>query len=470
MMTTMTAPKVGGNNKHSRLDVRWADTTLILADPDNERPYPTLENDPDLQGLMDNIRERGLLDPLLVYEGDGGYILLSGHRRHAALRALGWARVMVRLTDRPESAANRHLDRLTSNLQRKDVGPIEAAQTLKSILHEAPDMTQAALAAQLGWSQPKVAKLLGMLDLPEEARALVADGSLSAGHAAALAGVKHPEYAWSGPKGTVEQAVVTYAKKAAAEGWPVRKLEQYVKQMEEFAKERIEGQQREVERDRMQAEEAARLHKLREAHDVEAVKAVAAGRPAPPLPPELDEAAQRSARDARYEEEGRKHAIRQEWREKRTAVAKDVLAQKLAFDGLRDGVNVPLPLLRVAVTAFANRIIAQKYSLPATAARQPPNQANVSRRIVKGDYANLVSLVIELGLCEVGLNWQGGDVYDNAASKYANGLFGLMPAVKQAWAEKGLLDDPTADADAANTSANDTANAEGASDDVSGQQ
>lgn len=448
--TPKAAPKVGGQPRHATLDVRWLDVWRIIPDPDNERPYPTLENDPDLQGLMDNIRERGLMEPLLVYADAEveGYVLLSGHRRHAAVSALGWARVMVRTTDRPESAANRHLDRLTSNLQRKGVGPIETARTLQRILQVAPAMTQTALAQQLGMSQPRAANYLRLLDLPPEVQTLLDEGKLTMGHALALLGVEgaHYKYDWkkSGPDAytpDMDRAahIAHYAKFAVANGLSVRDLEKAVENANTNSRYARTARENALTQEAETKVEMQRIERANEAHNLEVVKAVAEGKPAPPLPPELDAASQELASRLEREQLRQQREAENVRNEQRRKVAQETVRQALAFS-VSD--HSQLKLLRLAAMGLLDW--AYRYSKPDGL----PAKQQVISQIEKAKFqAGLLELMCKIAAANVNVDWQGmvrNSDYSAGFgySTWADGQFQLNKLIEAAWAAQGLADDP----------------------------
>jgi ParB family chromosome partitioning protein len=146
----------------------------------------------ELAALADSIREKGVLQPLLVRpaEGIAGYEIVAGERRWRAgqLAGLHELPVMVRsLSDRETLELA-----LIENIQRTDLSPLEEAQGFRRLIDEFGH-TQEELAGTVGKSRSHVANLLRLLALPAAVQALVQDGSLSAGHARALLGTPEPE-------------------------------------------------------------------------------------------------------------------------------------------------------------------------------------------------------------------------------------------------------------------------------------
>jgi len=145
-----------------------------------------------LQELAASIRERGILEPLLVRALPGGsnnYEIIAGERRWRAAQIAGLHEVpvMVReLTDREALEFG-----IIENVQREDLSPLEEGEGYKRLLEEFGH-TQDALAKIVGKSRPHITNMLRLLNLPEGVRKLIAEGKLSAAHGRALVPAKNP--------------------------------------------------------------------------------------------------------------------------------------------------------------------------------------------------------------------------------------------------------------------------------------
>lgn len=115
-----------------------------------------------LEELADSVRERGLLQPIIVRAEDHGYVLLAGERRLRAARRAGLHAVpaLVREDDPLEIA-------LVENLQREDLNPLEESEALASLSSER-GYTHAALASLINKSRPYVTNTLAIARLPED--------------------------------------------------------------------------------------------------------------------------------------------------------------------------------------------------------------------------------------------------------------------------------------------------------------
>jgi ParB family chromosome partitioning protein len=148
--------------------------------------------DAELDGLASSIRERGVLQPLLVRAAAGaaGYEIVAGERRWRAAQRAGLHELPVVVRELDDRAALELA--LVENLQREDLGPLEEAAAYRRLIDELGH-SQEALAQALGRSRSHIANMLRLLALPPAVRAMLDDGSLSAGHARALLAAREPE-------------------------------------------------------------------------------------------------------------------------------------------------------------------------------------------------------------------------------------------------------------------------------------
>jgi ParB family chromosome partitioning protein len=149
-------------------------------------------NDPALQELAASIRERGILEPLLVRALPGArdsYEIIAGERRWRAAQIAGLHEVPVlvrELTDREALEFG-----IIENVQREDLSPLEEGEGYQRLIEEFGH-TQDALAKIVGKSRPHITNMLRLLTLPAGVRQLINEGKLTSGHARALVPVKNP--------------------------------------------------------------------------------------------------------------------------------------------------------------------------------------------------------------------------------------------------------------------------------------
>ena len=156
----------------------WAmDITKIFASKTN----PRKNFDPEkLKDLTASIKEKGLLEPLLVRTGENNdgetvYELVAGERRWRAAKAAGLETVMV--IKRELTNAQVLEIQVVENMQREDLTPMEEAAGYK-MLHEKYNMDWDELAVKIGKSKSYIYKRLKLLDLQPEVRQAVLDGTL----------------------------------------------------------------------------------------------------------------------------------------------------------------------------------------------------------------------------------------------------------------------------------------------------
>jgi ParB family chromosome partitioning protein len=146
----------------------------------------------ELDALAQSIREKGVLQPLLVRPVSGAeaaFELVAGERRWRAAQRVGLHEVPVVIRALADTEALEIA--LVENLQREDLSALEEAEAYKRLVSEF-GRTQASLADAVGKSRSHVANTLRLLSLPPPVRDRLDDGELSAGHARALLAAADP--------------------------------------------------------------------------------------------------------------------------------------------------------------------------------------------------------------------------------------------------------------------------------------
>jgi len=133
--------------------------------------------------LAESIREKGILQPLLVRKHGEGYELIAGERRLRAAVLAGLKEVPVIV--RNEGDTEVHELSLIENLQRADLNPVEEAEAYRVLLED-HGYSQKDLARKLGKDRSTVANTVRLLRLPGEIQEDLGAGRISAGHARAL--------------------------------------------------------------------------------------------------------------------------------------------------------------------------------------------------------------------------------------------------------------------------------------------
>jgi ParB family chromosome partitioning protein len=209
-----------------------AATTLRIADiePRGDQPRKTFEHE-SLEQLAESIGQFGVLQPIIVRESkllEGTYEIIAGERRWRASKMAGLSEIPAVILEGDDLKAAQVA--VIENIQREDLNPVEEAMAY-GLLIERYDLTQEQVAKQVGKNRATVANALRLLDLPEEVLELLKNGSLSAGHARALLGLKN------------EEQMAPLAQNIVEKGLSVRDVEKTVRLMnyEPEEKEEDEG-------------------------------------------------------------------------------------------------------------------------------------------------------------------------------------------------------------------------------------
>src|SRR3954466_15410435 len=195
-------------------DTRSSDLPLDAIAPNREQPRKRFDA-AALERLADSIRERGVLQPVLVRPlGDGRFQLIAGERRWRGAQLAGLTAVPAYVRSDTDDAAALELA-LIENAAREDLTPVEEARTLSTLIDDL-GLTQAALAKRSGRSRSDLANTLRLLDLPDDVLDLIAEGRLSKGHGKSLLALPH-----AAERGRL-------ARRAVDAGWSVRQLERAI--------------------------------------------------------------------------------------------------------------------------------------------------------------------------------------------------------------------------------------------------
>jgi ParB family chromosome partitioning protein len=181
----------------------------IHANPDQPRKH---FDDVALNFLADSIRERGVLQPIIVRPiAANGFELVAGERRWRAAQLAGLSTIPALVDANAQGAGSLELA-LIGNVAREDLTPIEEARTIAVLLHDLK-VTATVLAKRLGRSRTDLAHTVRLLDLPDQAIELIDTGALTKGHGKAL--LAEPDH----------DRRRVMARRAAEARWSVRTLE-----------------------------------------------------------------------------------------------------------------------------------------------------------------------------------------------------------------------------------------------------
>ncbi|HEY3156517.1 MAG TPA: ParB/RepB/Spo0J family partition protein [Candidatus Eisenbacteria bacterium] len=178
---------------------------------------PRTQFDPNtIRELAASIRERGVLQPVLVRPSGGTFQIVAGERRFLAAREAGLETIpaIVRqFTDREAL-----LIALIENVQRENLNPMDEARAYYKLAMEY-GLPHEEIGQRVGKDRSTVSNILRFNNLPAEIQGLLETGSITSGHARALLSLPN------------EKAQSDLAKSAAAHGWSVRELEERVRRL-----------------------------------------------------------------------------------------------------------------------------------------------------------------------------------------------------------------------------------------------
>ena len=205
---------------------KGAEFTFLDIDKITVEPQVRSEIDTDSQefkALVNTIKQKGILQPLLIEKHDGAHKLLAGERRLRAAEAAGLTRVPVRIRDGVSSPADRIEIQLIENLSRKSLDPIDEAkayvqfygaktnrnQPLKGLLQDFMSSTWhdgssskldtetiSVIETISGKTMRSVANLLSLLTLPEDLQQAIKSGKVATSHGYIMAAnLDHKEFA-----------------------------------------------------------------------------------------------------------------------------------------------------------------------------------------------------------------------------------------------------------------------------------
>ena len=189
--------------------------------PDLVVPIEQVQPNPDqprrsfgqqaLDELADSIREKGIIQPLIVRRVGKIYEIVAGERRWRAAQMAKLHEVPVLVRDYDDTEVLEIA--IIENIQRADLNPIDEAAGYRQLMDRFGH-TQEKLSQALGKSRSHIANLMRLLSLPDEVQTYLVDGRMSAGHARALIG---------------QEKAVQMARDVIARGLSVRETEALVR-------------------------------------------------------------------------------------------------------------------------------------------------------------------------------------------------------------------------------------------------
>jgi ParB family chromosome partitioning protein len=194
------------------------ETGLFYLAIDQIKPNPyqprTKVDEEKLAELSASIKEKGIIQPVVVRKIGQEYQLAAGERRFLAAKKLGLEKIPAVIAGKLSKEEMMELS-LIENLQREDLNPIDTAAGYSRLLKEC-HLSQQELAQKIGKDRSSVANTLRLLSLPEQVQRLISDGALSEGHARAILSL------------SAEKERIDISRRVVKEGLSVRKTEELV--------------------------------------------------------------------------------------------------------------------------------------------------------------------------------------------------------------------------------------------------
>lgn len=169
-------------------DVREISIGKIFPDPDQHRKT---FHDETIKELSESIKIHGIIQPLIVRKEGTKYKIVAGERRYRAAQLAGLDKLPVIVRDDISDRDAAEIA-LIENLQREDLNPIDEAMGYEKLISDF-GITQEEAADRVGKSRSAVTNALRLLKLPKAVITALRDGTVSAGHARALLGLKNEE-------------------------------------------------------------------------------------------------------------------------------------------------------------------------------------------------------------------------------------------------------------------------------------
>lgn len=166
-------------------DKQIQDIELTKIIPNSYQPRREF-SDESIRELASTLYKEGLLQPIVVREQGDKYEIIAGERRYRAAKHLGWDKIPAIVNNMDEAQAASLA--LIENLQREDLNPIDEAQAYNNLM-KLNNLTQTALAQNIGKSQSYVANKMRLLKLSPKVQSYLASGEISPRHGRCLVGL-----------------------------------------------------------------------------------------------------------------------------------------------------------------------------------------------------------------------------------------------------------------------------------------
>lgn len=201
---------IGDGRAHeARAGQKYFMCALVDITPNKVQPRKTF-SDAALKELSDSIREKGIIEPLIIRRNPGGgFELIAGERRWRAARMAGLKEAPAVILDVSDEESLELA--IIENIQREDLNAIEEAEAYRNLMGFG--LSQEEVAKKVGKERATVANYLRLLKLPPEVKEEILKGMITMGHARAILALEN------------QGAQVELCRKIIAKGLSVRQAE-----------------------------------------------------------------------------------------------------------------------------------------------------------------------------------------------------------------------------------------------------
>lgn len=186
--------------------------------PNSKQPRKNFD-DKKMSELVASIKEKGIIQPLVVRQVEDHYQIIAGERRWRAAQKAGLERVPVVIQDVAEDHAMEIA--LIENIQREDLNPLEEAEAYRYLI-DTFSISQENVAQRVGKDRTTVTNALRLLRLPEAIKQMLMENQLSTGHARALLSLE------------IDEDIVEASNEILRKKLSVRETEKLIKKIKEF--------------------------------------------------------------------------------------------------------------------------------------------------------------------------------------------------------------------------------------------
>jgi len=172
-------------------------------------------NNEKLEELKNSIREKGIIQPVVVRTAEDGYELIAGERRFRAVKELGYESIPA-IVKNVSDADSLELS-LIENIQREELNPVEEANAYMELV-EKFNFSQEEIAKAVGKDKSTISNTVRLLSLPELIQEYIMDEAISMGHAKAILYLP------------TERSKIRFAKRIIKKNFSVRQAEELIKQ------------------------------------------------------------------------------------------------------------------------------------------------------------------------------------------------------------------------------------------------